>query len=64
MVKNPPANAEDMQEMWVWSLTQEAPLEKGMATYSRILAWKFHGQRGLAGYSLWGRQELDTTEVT
>ena len=23
---------------------------------------KTHGQRSLAGYSLWGRQELDTTE--
>ena len=23
-----------------------------------------HGQRGLAGYSLWGHKESDTTEVT
>ena len=23
-----------------------------------------HGQRNLVGYSLWGRKELDTTEVT
>ena len=23
-----------------------------------------HGQRSLAGYSPWGRNELDTTEVT
>ena len=36
MVKNPPA----MQEMQVRSLGQEAPLEKGMATHSSILAWR------------------------
>ena len=28
-----------MQEMWVWSLGQEDPLEKEMATHSSILAW-------------------------
>ena len=36
MVKNLPA----MQETWVQSLGQEDPLEKGMATYSNILAWR------------------------
>ena len=36
MVKNPPA----MRETWVWSLGQEDPLEKGMATHSSILAWR------------------------
>ena len=34
--KNLPA----MQETWVRSLGQEDPLEKGMAIYSRILAWR------------------------
>ena len=29
-----------MQETWVRSLGQEDPLEKEMATYSSILAWK------------------------
>ena len=29
-----------MQEMWVHSLGQENPLEKGMATHSKILAWE------------------------
>ena len=37
MVKNLPA----MQETQVQSLGQEDPLEKGMATHSIILAWKF-----------------------
>ena len=36
MIKNLPA----MQETWVQSLGQELPLEKKMATYSSILAWK------------------------
>ena len=35
-VKNLPA----MQETWVWSLGGEDPLEKEMATYSSILAWR------------------------
>ena len=29
-----------MQEMQVWSLGWEDPLEKGMATRSSILTWK------------------------
>ena len=32
-----------------------------MVTHSSILAWKSHGQRSLAGYSLWGHKESDTT---
>ena len=36
MVKNLLA----MQETWVQSLGWEAPLEKEMATYSSILAWR------------------------
>ena len=36
MVKKLPA----MQKTQVWSLGQEDPLEKEMATHSSILAWK------------------------
>ena len=36
LVKNPPS----MQDTWVQSLGWEEPLEKGMATYSSILAWR------------------------
>ena len=36
MVKNLPA----VQETQIQSQGQEDPLEKGMATYSSILAWK------------------------
>ena len=53
LVKNPPA----MRETWVRSLGWEDPLEKGKATHSSILAWKFHGL-----YNQWGHKELDTTE--
>ena len=42
MVKNLPA----MQETWVRSLVQEDPLEKEMATYCSILAWKKSMVRG------------------
>ena len=31
---------QETQEMWVGSLGQEDPLEKGMAIHSNILAWK------------------------
>ena len=36
MVKHPPT----IQESWVWSLSQEDPLEKEMATHCSILAWR------------------------
>ena len=36
MVKNPPP----MLETWVRSLGWEDPQEEGMATHSRVLAWK------------------------
>ena len=42
MVKNPPA----MWETWVQSLGWEDSLEKEMATYSSILAWRIPRDRG------------------
>ena len=41
-VKNLPAK----QQMWVRSLGQEDPLEKGMATHSTLLVWKTPGTFG------------------
>ena len=49
------------QETRVRSLVWKDPLEKEMATHSTIPAWKIP-QRSLAGYSIWGSKELDTTE--
>ena len=42
LVKNPPA----MRESWVPSLGWKDPLEEGMATHSRILAWGMPMDRG------------------
>ena len=39
MVKNPHA-VQESEEAQAGSLGQEDPLEEGMATHSRILAWK------------------------
>ena len=47
---------------WPYSLSQEDLLEKEMATHSSILAWRYHGQRSLVGYSSWGHKESDMTE--
>ena len=44
--------------MWVQSLSQEDPLEEGMATQSSILPGESHGRRSLAGYGPYGRKEL------
>ena len=57
VVKNLPA----MQEMQAWSLGQEDPLQKGMATRSSILAWSTSMDRG-AWRDPWGRKKSDTTE--
>jgi len=32
---------QEMEETWVLSLGWEDPLEKGMATHSIILSWRF-----------------------
>ena len=39
-------------------------LEREMATHSSVLAWRIPGMGSLVGCRLWGRTELDTTEVT
>ena len=51
-----------MQEMWVQSLGWEDPLEMGMATHPRILAWRIL-DRGAWRATLHGvAEKLDTTE--
>ena len=39
-------------------------MEKEMATYSSVLAWRIPGTGSLVGCRLWGHTESDTTEVT
>ena len=53
-VKNPPA----MQEIWVWSLGWEGPLEKGMATHSSILAWRIPWTEEPGGLQFMGLQKV------
>ena len=55
-------NLSAMQETEVRSLGQEDPLEKGMATHSRILAWRIPWTEDLVGYSPWGHKKSDMTE--
>ena len=57
LVKNLPV----MQETQVPTLGWEDPLEKGMATHSRILAWRIPWTEEPGGLQSMGLQELDTT---
>ena len=52
---------QETQDMQVQSLGQEDPLEKGLATYSSILAWRIPMDRG-AWLESMGSKEMDTTE--
>ena len=56
MVKNLPA----MQETQAQSLGQEDPLEKGMAIYFSILAWRISCTEKPDGLQSMGSQESDT----
>ena len=55
MLKNLPA----MWETWVWSLSWEDPLEKGVNWLPTpgFLPGESHGQRSLVNYSPWGRTD-------
>ena len=48
--------------MWVQSLGQEDPLEKGMATHSSILAWRIPRTEEPGRLQSMGSKELDKTE--
>ena len=54
MAKNLPA----VEETWVQSLDQEDPLEKGMATHSRILAWRIPWTEEPGGLQSMGLQRV------
>ena len=62
-VKNLTANARDMRlgfNPWVGKI----PWRRAWQPTPVFLPGEFHGQRSLAGYSLWGHKESDTTEMT
>ena len=51
-----------MQETWVWSLDQEDPPEKEMATHSSILVWEIPWTEGVKQVTVNGAsKESDTT---
>ena len=47
-----------MQETWVQFLSQEDPLEKGMATHSSILAWRIPWTEEPGGLQYMGSQRV------
>ena len=49
-------------ETWVGSLDLEDPLEEGMATHSRILAWRISMGRGAWWATVHGVAESGMTE--
>ena len=51
-----------MQETWVLSPGQEYPLEKRMATYSNILAWRTPWIEEPGRLEFMESRESDTTE--
>ena len=53
-VKNPPT----IQEIWVQFLGQEDSLQKGMAIYSSILAWRIPGTEETGGLRSMGLQRV------
>ena len=49
---------QEMQKSWVQSLGWEDPLEKEMATYSNILAWKIRWTEELSRLQSMGLQTV------
>ena len=47
-----------MQKTWVWSLSWEDPLEKGMTTHSSILAWRIPRTEEPGGLQSIGSQRV------
>ena len=57
VVKNPPTSAGDARDTGSF-LGQEDPLEKGMATHSRILAWRIPQTEETSGLQSMGSQRV------
>ena len=57
-------NLSERQETLVLSLSRDDPLEKGMATYSSILAWRIPWTEGPGGLLSMESQRLGYNLVT
>ena len=53
-----------IQDTWVQSWVGKIPKRRKWQPTPVFLPGESHGQRRLAGYNLWDRRELETTEVT
>ena len=62
-VKNPPANAGDVRNVGSIPGLGRSPGEGHSNPLQYSCLENPHGQRILAGYSPWGRKELDMTKV-
>ena len=60
IVKNPLA----MQETWVWSLSGEDLLERGVSTHPSVLAWRTPWKMNPAGLKSMGMQRVGHNWVT
>ena len=63
LVKNQPANAEGMR-LWFNPWVGKIPWRRAWHHTLVFLPGESHGQKNLAGYSLWGCKELEMTEAT
>ena len=62
MVKDLPANAEDIRDMGSILESGRSPGEEHSNPLQYSCLENPHGQRSLMGYSPWGLKESDTTE--
>ena len=62
--KEPACQCKRLKKMQVRSPSWEDPLEEGMATHSRTLAWRIPMDRGAWRATVHSVTESDTTEVT
>ena len=63
VAKNPPANAGDIRDMGLIPGLGRSPGGEWQPT-PVFLPGESHGQRSLVGYSPWGHEKPDMTEVT
>ena len=50
--------SDSKESAWIWSLGQEDPLEKGMATHSSILTWRIPWTEETSGLQSMGSQRV------
>ena len=62
MIQDLPTNAGDSRDAAAVPVSGKIPWSKKWQPPPVFLPGKFHGQKNLAGYSLWGHKDSDTTE--